>query len=213
MVIPQSVFAAEPGRASVASRTSQSSPVTDVALQRGGVLVGQIINHRNQAVSTQVAIHSGRRVVAKTTTDQNGVFRVRGLRGGVHTISTGSMVQRVRLWHENTAPPVAKPSLRMVSKPIVVRGQEPEVLYDENGNPYGRVRVMADPPTEQFAQGEVVDNGGGFGMVEGGGFLGGLDIVTTTILAASIAGVTIAAINLDDINELEDRVDRIPVSP
>ena len=216
MVIPQSVFAAEPGRASVASRTTQAKLVTDVALQHNGVLIGQVVDQKSQPVATSVSIRSGYRTIATTKTGKSGLFKVTGLRGGVYTITAGQNIQNVRVWTQHTAPPVAKKSFRMVAKPMVIRGQDPEVLYDQGGNAYGRVRVMADPPAPmqgEVIQGGVVDNGGGIGYVEGGGFLGGLDLVTTTILAASLAGVTIAAINLSDIDDLEDRVDRIPVSP
>jgi len=42
---------------------------------------------------------------------------------------------------------------------------------------------------------------------------GGLDIVTLTTLGAAITGVTLAAVNLSKLNDIEDRVDKIPTSP
>ncbi|MDA0834504.1 MAG: carboxypeptidase-like regulatory domain-containing protein [Planctomycetota bacterium] len=43
--------------------------------------------------------------------------------------------------------------------------------------------------------------------------LGGLDVFTLVTLGTAIAGVTLAAINLGEINDLEDKVDQLLASP
>ncbi|MEX0728607.1 MAG: carboxypeptidase-like regulatory domain-containing protein [Planctomycetaceae bacterium] len=42
---------------------------------------------------------------------------------------------------------------------------------------------------------------------------GGLDVITLVTLGAAIAGVTLAAINLGEINDLQDQVDQLLASP
>lgn len=45
------------------------------------------------------------------------------------------------------------------------------------------------------------------------GQFGGIDIITATLLGTSITAAVLAGINNGDINDLEDKIDRIPTSP
>jgi hypothetical protein len=99
------------------------SPV-DVALQSGGLLVGQVVDQQGAAqagkvVSIQYANHE----VVRTTTDANGMFAARGLRGGQYQVLTDDGVSVYRLWAPNTAPPAARPAALLVSGDQAVRGQ------------------------------------------------------------------------------------------
>ncbi|MDA0835060.1 MAG: carboxypeptidase-like regulatory domain-containing protein [Planctomycetota bacterium] len=45
------------------------------------------------------------------------------------------------------------------------------------------------------------------------GQIGGVDIITATALGAAIAGVTLAAINRSELNDIEDKLDKALASP
>lgn len=99
--------------------------IHDVALQPGGLLVGQIVDATMQPMrGTPVAIQANGQTTATTTTDANGVFAVAGLHGGVHQVVTGDSTEPCRLWAPGTAPPQAVSHLRFVpGQGHIVRGQ------------------------------------------------------------------------------------------
>jgi hypothetical protein len=119
MVLPPSAVAAPP-----ATGVAPASGVIDVALRPGGLIVGQVVNPQGtvqagKAVSIQYANYE----VVRTTTDANGVFAARGLRGGQYQILTEDGISVCRLWAPDTAPPGAQPAALLVSGGDVVRGQ------------------------------------------------------------------------------------------
>jgi hypothetical protein len=96
----------------------------DVALREGGVLLGQVVNQQGQAMANaNVSIRYANHEVVRTTTDVNGVFAAKGLRGGQYDILTDEGIRTCRLWAADTAPPAARPAALLVSGENVVRGQ------------------------------------------------------------------------------------------
>jgi hypothetical protein len=96
----------------------------DVALGDGGVLVGQVVNPQGVVkANANVSIRYGNHEVVRTTTDANGVFAAKGLRGGQYEILTDDGYRTCRLWAPETAPPAARPAALVVSGQQVVRGQ------------------------------------------------------------------------------------------
>jgi hypothetical protein len=96
----------------------------DVALRDGGVLVGQVVNPQGLAkAGANISIRQGNHEVVRTTSDANGVFAAKGLRGGQYEILTDEGIRTCRLWAPNTAPPAARPAALLVSGQTVVRGQ------------------------------------------------------------------------------------------
>lgn len=96
----------------------------DVALREGGVLVGQVVNPQGLAKAKAiVSIRQGNHEIVHTTTDANGIFAAKGLRGGQYEILTDEGVRTCRFWAPNTAPPAARPAALLVSGESVVRGQ------------------------------------------------------------------------------------------
>jgi hypothetical protein len=108
--------AAAPGGAAVRAH--------DVALQPGGILAGRLVDAQGTAQpGTVISVQYGEREVARTTTDAQGLFAARGLRGGQYLIVTPTGYSFYRLWAEGTAPPTAQPEAVVVARPDVVRGQ------------------------------------------------------------------------------------------
>jgi len=102
----------------------QANAATDIALQQGGLLVGQVMGRDGSArAGEQVAILFGDREIVRTTTDENGVFAVAGLRGGQYQVTTRESASLIRAWAPNTAPPSAREGSLLVVGDQVVRGQ------------------------------------------------------------------------------------------
>jgi len=102
----------------------QANVVTDIALQQGGLLVGQMMGRDGSVrAGEQVAILFGDREIVRTTTDENGVFAAVGLRGGQYQVATREGTSLIRAWAPNTAPPAAREGSLLVVGDQVVRGQ------------------------------------------------------------------------------------------
>jgi hypothetical protein len=164
MMVPNAgALAAGPGQTANAGQTAKTPAFVDVALSGGGTLTGRVINAEGLPVDgAAVSIHQGDQEIARTVSDRNGLYAVRGLRGGNYYIKGGQGLGLFRLWAENTAPPAAKPQAVVVSDAEIARGQ-----------------------------------------------FGGLDLVTVTLLGTSIAGVTLGAIAVHKLKNLEDDVDEL----
>jgi hypothetical protein len=127
MIMPSSALAIEPA-ANKSDATAQASEVTaqhsDVALRPGGILVGQVVDQQGAVKpGTVVSVQYSDYEVARTTTDDNGVFAAQGLRGGQYQLVTDDGISVCRLWAPDTAPPAARPAALVVSGNRVVRGQ------------------------------------------------------------------------------------------
>lgn len=114
LLMPQGALAAP--AAKVASN--------DVALRTGGTFVGQVVNAQGKPLTkTAVSVTLGDKEIVRTTTDKNGVFAAKGLRGGQYNVVAGGGVATYQLWAENTAPPVAAKGALIVTGQEVVAGQ------------------------------------------------------------------------------------------
>lgn len=120
---PQIGLAAAPA-AEAPVAAVQATVVSDVSLQDGGMLVGQIIDAQGkpQANTDVRVLHDGQ-AVASIKTNDNGQFAVRGLRGGVHEVQTAQTSETYRLWAPRTAPPAANQGVLLINDGQVLRGQ------------------------------------------------------------------------------------------
>jgi hypothetical protein len=112
MSLPPAALAATPATA-----------VNDVALRADGLLVGQVVDQQGVAkANTVVAVRYANHEIVRTTTDANGVFAARGLRGGEYQLLTDQGSSQCRLWAPETAPPASKNAALVVTGHSVVRG-------------------------------------------------------------------------------------------
>ncbi len=128
ILLPQSAFAAAP----IVSKTlpgqataSKDAPVIrDIALREGGLLVGQIVTTEGTAAAkVSVSLQQDGTELVRTATDANGLYAIKGLRGGVYHVVSGKTVDTYRLWAPGTAPPAAKDAAMLVEGGAVVRGE------------------------------------------------------------------------------------------
>ncbi|HTQ40708.1 MAG TPA: carboxypeptidase-like regulatory domain-containing protein [Pirellulales bacterium] len=117
MILPVNVWAAEgqstPGVEIATVAPPAATPmVSDVALQAGNVLQGQVVDSAGQPVSgAPVSLLQQQQEIAKATTAADGSFQVNGVRGGVYRVVTFQGDGTYRAWPMNAAPPAAKPKI------------------------------------------------------------------------------------------------------
>ena len=100
--------------------------VIDVALARGGVLLGQVVDSQGTTLATvTVLFFSGDRRVAVAQTDAQGYFAVNGLRGGVYRVVAAGSQTTFRLWTPGHAPPRSRTGILLVGGRDTIRGQMP----------------------------------------------------------------------------------------
>ncbi|MGQ9503413.1 MAG: carboxypeptidase-like regulatory domain-containing protein [Thermogutta sp.] len=98
--------------------------VIDVALQEGGLLLGQVVTPQGTPVAdTIVTVSNGQQALGVAKTDAQGRFAFRGLQGGVYQLSAANGSGVYRLWAPRTAPPGAQQVTFIVSGQDLARGQ------------------------------------------------------------------------------------------
>jgi hypothetical protein len=116
IAMPRNSLAASPPHAA-------QSTVTDIVLQEGGLLRGQLLDGEGNAeAGADVTVQWQNRRIVTTTTNERGEFSVAGLRGGLHTIATERGVAGCRFWAPSTAPPNVPSELLLVANESVLRG-------------------------------------------------------------------------------------------
>jgi hypothetical protein len=113
-----SAFAAE-------SAPKPAIAVQDVRLQEQGLLVGRAVTSQGAArENVKVAVSFQGQTIAEATTNHDGVFAVKGLRGGTHVVQSDGKQEIVRLWTADAAPEAAAEGL-VLAEGQVVRSQGP----------------------------------------------------------------------------------------
>lgn len=135
MILPEGALAAA-GAAASQPATSVAAPqgaVTDVQLDAGGVLRGQLVDPQGKPVAgATVGVWQQEKQLALTMTDGQGDFAIEGLRGGVYRLSAGKGGGMYRCWANQTSPPGAQSKALLVNGGTVVRGQGPVVNFLTN---------------------------------------------------------------------------------
>jgi hypothetical protein len=135
MILPLNLRAAESQSTSSDSKTdvplAATPEVSDVALQDGNVLQGQVVDVKGQPVAgVPVSLLERQQEVAKATTAADGSFQVSGVRGGIYRVVTFQGDGTYRAWPQGAAPPAAKPKI---------------VLTQNSNGPGPIVRVLTSP--------------------------------------------------------------------
>jgi hypothetical protein len=195
LLVPQTVVAAEKP---VASRTAEqvAQKSADIALTKDRQLVGAAYTpDGRQLDGAQVVITQNGKEIVRTNTDANGAFAIAQMKTGSYQIGIGDKVAPIRVWTNETAPPKSKQKAILVTGEIV-RGQD---TYFESGH---------DGPYESYP--EYCPDGNC--PPAGGGPLLGLDIITLATVGAATTAAVVTIINLNKLNDIEDKLDSV-VSP
>lgn len=114
---------------SASDETLASGPrptLWDVRLDEHGTLRGRLIDGALRPLAERrVALWQAGQTMAVVSTDDQGLFRVPLVRGGVYQLSVGEASATIRVWTAQAAPPAAVQQLVLMDAPPVVRGQQP----------------------------------------------------------------------------------------
>jgi hypothetical protein len=110
-----------------AEMVAPSAPlVIDVMLDAEGSLQGTVVDHQGEAATgVRVSLSTAGVGPINIITDDEGRFRVTGLRGGIYQIAVGERVVVYRVWTPAAAPPGAQRSVMLVIDSSTARGQNP----------------------------------------------------------------------------------------
>ena len=143
--------------------------VNDVALARGGVVTGKVVDRQGAAqAGVEVRVVQQGQVIATTQTDSQGEFQVADLRGGVYQIETTQGVGVYRLWADQTAPPAANDGV-LVPQRLVLGTESPdgEFTPSETGEPRRVVSEATSAALRDMLTSVVVEGTGKRAQVEG----------------------------------------------
>lgn len=96
----------------------------DIALSKGGVLSGQVVNTEGRPLAGEaVVLKSNGKEIARCESGKDGSFQVAALKGGTVEVAAVGVAGNCRLWAPGTAPPAAQTGLLVVAPGEAVRGQ------------------------------------------------------------------------------------------
>lgn len=109
----------------LAAGPAPTPAVADVALADGGVFTGKVVNGQGAPIAgAAVSLQQAGVEVSTAVTNEEGVFQVQGLRGGLYQVVSEQGVVGYRLWAPNTAPPAANQSALIVTGDAILAGQQ-----------------------------------------------------------------------------------------
>jgi hypothetical protein len=127
MALPNAALRADAPQKSLPVAAAKKLPkgqLPDVTLAQGGVFSGRVVDHSGTVIEgAEVVLKQGKKEVARTVTDKNGLFSAKDLKGGVYQVSSGNTDGVFRVWTEKTAPPSAKGQALLVMGENGARGQ------------------------------------------------------------------------------------------
>lgn len=142
-----------------AAEVVSSARAVDVSLSANGTLTGAVIDSKGQSrAKTTIEVVRGRRVIARTFTDDNGRYAVANLPGGLYQVRVDGTETLIRAWAIGTAPRTSGSQLQVVADPPIVRGQnEPPVAEAEpsNGGLFGGGSMSAGMTTALIVGGVI----------------------------------------------------------
>ena len=116
-----------PAPIQAAETVVQAAPLAiDVMLDAEGSLAGTVVGTGGQAAAgARVSLSAAGVARINVVTDNEGRFRVAGLRGGIYQIAAGERAVAFRVWTPAAAPPGAQSSVMLVIDSGTARGQTP----------------------------------------------------------------------------------------
>jgi hypothetical protein len=105
-------------------RSAVATIAADVAKLADGQFAGRVVDHSGAVVeNAEVVIRQGQTEVARTRTDQEGLYSVPNLKPGTYQVSSGTTEGLFRVWGEQSAPPSARKNALIVLGHNGARGQ------------------------------------------------------------------------------------------
>lgn len=211
LMLPADVLAGEPSQASK-TQDRKSPAIVDIAISPDGTVSGQVVDPQGRGqTGTTVSVRQGGREAARVLTDERGVFAIDHVRPGVYQVVAKEGYGLFRFWAPRTAPPAAKKKVLIVPGHVIVRGQG-DALEGAYGTGTGLVRI-SDQQEESYDTVAPIYPYETYGPVAGPGLWSGLDIITVATVATGVAAITVSAVAINRVNDVENKVDNLPKSP
>lgn len=125
-----------PNGASVASAADSASnarptikiarpgTAADVTLSEKGEFTGAVYDHNGKALEgAEVVVRQGDKVIAKSMTNDRGLFTVAHVEAGAYEVKSGNTEGLFQVWEQSTAPESAKDHALLVMGENGARGQ------------------------------------------------------------------------------------------
>jgi len=110
-----------------AAQIVSSTRAVDVALSADGSLSGSVVDTRGHSRGkTVIEVRRGRRLVARTLSDDKGLYTVKNLPGGLYQVRVDGTETLIRAWAAGTAPRSAAGRLQVIANPPIIRAQAGE---------------------------------------------------------------------------------------
>ena len=123
--------------------------VHDVELASGGSLEGQLVDAQGVSkAGVEVTLLLDQRPLGVASTDAQGRFAFRGVRGGVYQMKAANGTGSYRLWAPGTAPKGTSSVALVTAGDSVVRGQGygPGHYYQHHPSAFGHAKVLLANP-------------------------------------------------------------------
>ena len=158
-----------------AAQIVSSTRAVDVALSADGSLSGSVVDTRGHSRGkTVIEVRRGRRLVARTLSDDKGLYTVKNLPGGLYQVRVDGTETLIRAWAAGTASRSATDPLQVVADAPIARGQDKEA-----------------PPTDAVES-------------SSDGLFGGSSMSTGLTTALIVGGVVGAIFIIDELNDDDD---------
>ena len=121
-----------------AAQIVSSTRAVDVALSADGSLSGSVVDTRGHSRGkTVIEVRRGRRLVARTLSDDKGLYTVKNLPGGLYQVRVDGTQTLIRAWAAGTAPRSAAGLLQVIANPPIIRAQDGEAPTTDDDSSYG----------------------------------------------------------------------------
>ncbi|MBM81842.1 MAG: hypothetical protein CMJ78_14800 [Planctomycetaceae bacterium] len=185
--------------AETASTARQLPAIGDAALKADGSITCRVLDNQGRVVAGEIVrVTQGRKLIAAVKTDSKGRFELKGMRGGLYRLQSGRSQALFRFWTAKAAPPSA------TSQAVLIQ----RVSYTQTAS-----RQVQQPVSQPITQPSQPIVRGQVGDVPNLGISGLVDGTSLITLGAAVSAAAVSAVTLSEINDVEDKVDRIPTSP
>jgi len=128
MLMPNAVSVAKASdavaKAQPSVKIARTGTAADVSLSAKGEFAGRVFDHTGKALEgTEVVVRQGDKVIAKSVTDDKGLFTVAGVKTGAYQVRAGNTEGVFQVWEESAAPESAKGHALLVMGENGARGQ------------------------------------------------------------------------------------------
>lgn len=128
MLMPNAVSVAKASdavaKAQPSIKIARPGTAADVSLSAKGEFAGRVFDHAGKALEgAEVVVRQGDKVVAKSVTDDKGLFTVAGVKTGAYQVQAGNTEGVFQVWEASAAPESAKGHALLVMGENGARGQ------------------------------------------------------------------------------------------